>query len=513
MDNTPKVPLTFDVNLYGNLEQYDESKSKCRVRIFYKGLNRNRTYISDDFANQLIASLPYAPIKGIFDSDDVDYKSHGEKNNEGRIYGVVMADPEFAWEDHEDSDGVVRTYACASVLLYTSLYNEAKLIPDSSQSMEINPYTYSGEWRIWDADGQPYYYFKEGSLFGLQVLGAATEPCFEGAAFYNLLFEKIKKEYQPLMDYIKNSGKKEEKIEMDKILFRLSDNEKANKIWDAMNPNYNEQGGWQVDYYILDVYDDYALCVNEEGYLRAYYTKNEDDTVTINKTEKCVVTDVSETEFMALEAMKTAAGSYEAFKNNSEADVEKIAELESQLENLGAATNSDSNDAGDTDAKADGAAEYEEKIANLQSQLDEANNTITEKETELEEAKANYAALESEKIGLENTVNDLTNEKEELVSFKHSIETKQKEDILVKYAEHISDEASDNLKSMMDNYSVEDFRKEVCAVVLENDDPTIFSKNVEPDRYYKGGTPDVDSTKGVEGWERILIKHKHGGNK
>lgn len=51
MNNTPKVPLTFDVDLYGNLEQYDESKSKCRVRIFYKGLNRNRTYISDDFAN------------------------------------------------------------------------------------------------------------------------------------------------------------------------------------------------------------------------------------------------------------------------------------------------------------------------------------------------------------------------------------------------------------------------------------------------------------------------------
>ena len=85
MGNTQQVPLTFDVKLYGNLEKYDDSKSKCRVRIFYKGLNRNRTYISDDFANQLIASLPYAPVKGIFDIDDVDFKSHGEKNSEGRI--------------------------------------------------------------------------------------------------------------------------------------------------------------------------------------------------------------------------------------------------------------------------------------------------------------------------------------------------------------------------------------------------------------------------------------------
>jgi hypothetical protein len=51
MDNFTKVPLSFDVNLYGALEQFDDSKSKCRVRIFYKGLNRNRTYISEEFAN------------------------------------------------------------------------------------------------------------------------------------------------------------------------------------------------------------------------------------------------------------------------------------------------------------------------------------------------------------------------------------------------------------------------------------------------------------------------------
>ena len=51
MDNINKVPLSFDVKLYGKLEQFDDSKSKCRVRIFYKGLNRNRTYISEDFAN------------------------------------------------------------------------------------------------------------------------------------------------------------------------------------------------------------------------------------------------------------------------------------------------------------------------------------------------------------------------------------------------------------------------------------------------------------------------------
>ena len=74
MPKFDKVPLSFDVTLYGTLEPFDDSKSKCRVRIFYKGMNRNRTYITEDFANQLIASLPYAPVKGIFNSDEVDLK-------------------------------------------------------------------------------------------------------------------------------------------------------------------------------------------------------------------------------------------------------------------------------------------------------------------------------------------------------------------------------------------------------------------------------------------------------
>ena len=503
MGNTQQVPLTFDVKLYGNLEKYDDSKSKCRVRIFYKGLNRNRTYISDDFANKLIASLPYAPVKGIFDIDDVDFKSHGEKNSEGRIYGIVMADPEFAWEDHQDPDGVVRTYACASVLLYTSLYKEAKIIPDSSQSMEINPYTYKGEWKIWEADGQPYYYFSEGSLFGLQVLGAETEPCFEGSAFYNLIFEKIKDEYKPLMDYIKNFSDKEEKAKMDKILFRLSDNEKADKIWDAMNPNFNADGNWQVDTCILEVYDDYALCMTKEGYVRAYYTKNADDTVVINRTEKCFITDVSEVEFNALEAMKSAAGSYGEYKKNADDMNEKVVELENQI-----------NAAADVEPKTDNqVAELEEEVANLKSQLEEKDNLVAEKIAEIDEANANYAALESEKVELENANNDLISEKEELISFKQSVETKQKEDILFKYAEHLSDSVAEQYKANIDNYSVEEFKKEICTAVLENDDPTIFSKNVEPDRYYKGGAADDTNPKGVAGWERILIKHKHGGNK
>ena len=178
--------LRFNVTLYGDVETLSPTLSKCRLRIFYRGLNRNRTFISEDFARQLIESLPYAPIKGIFDKDGLDYEDHGKENSDGRIYGIVPEDPNFAWEKHVDKDGIEREYACADVYLYTALYPEANLISGKSQSMEIDKNGLDGEWKIWSGDGQPYYEFHVGHLLGLQVLGDEVEPCFEGSAFFSL---------------------------------------------------------------------------------------------------------------------------------------------------------------------------------------------------------------------------------------------------------------------------------------------------------------------------------------
>jgi hypothetical protein len=118
----------FPVTLYGNLEKYSETISKGRCRIFYKYGNRNGTYITDEFAEKLLASVPYAPVKGIYDEYDEDYTDHGAKRSDGRIYGIVPAEPNVTWENHEDDDGVVRTYACVDVLIYTGIYTEANEI-------------------------------------------------------------------------------------------------------------------------------------------------------------------------------------------------------------------------------------------------------------------------------------------------------------------------------------------------------------------------------------------------
>lgn len=482
------VPRNLEVTIYGDLEPFSDSISKCRVRIFYKGMNRNRTYISEDFAQQLINSLPYTPVKGIFDGDDVDFTSHGEKNSEGRIYGIVMADPNFAWEEHEDSDGVVRNYACADVLLYTGLYKEANLIKGSSQSMEINPYTFQGEWKK-DREGMPYFYFTKGSLFGLQVLGMATEPCFEGAAFY---YDLVQNDLQELITYVKKINKEVKQKQMDeKVCFRLSDQEKASLIDCYLNPE------GEFNYCIDAVYDDYAICfdVKERHYVRVYYTKNDaDDTVTLGEIVPVKIVDVTESEYAALQAVKAMnGGSYKKIDEKINGYETEITSLNSQIESNIAKNN-----------------ENENTIATLNSELEALKAEKAELEFRNNEITAAIEEVKAEKIEINSSLESITSERDELLTYKKSIETEKKEEILSKYSEHLTDSVIEDLKAKIDSYSVEDFKKEVCTAAVECD-PAIF-ENKSGSHIYQNH-PSQPDTKGMSNMERMLFNHKYGGNK
>jgi len=194
----------------------------------------------------------------------------------------------------------------------------------------------------------------------------STEPCFEGAAFYSL-----KEDLQYLINYMKKIDEKEADEPVEKTLFRLSDNEKAEKISMALNPNFNESGNWEMSAIVLDVYEDYALIgdMATGGYKRAYYTK-EGDSVTIGDIVDVKIVDVSETEYNALEAMKAAAGTYEvALENNN-----KVADYEEIKANYSTA---------------------QETITSLETKISEFNTETESKNSEINsllEAQTNFEA-------------------------------------------------------------------------------------------------------------------------
>lgn len=184
MTENKSTPTNFVATVYGDLVPLNNSAlSKARLKIFYKGMNRNGSYITDEIAEKLISTLPGTPIVGYFDGDKNDFLGHVEKEA-NRAYGFVPENMNFNWEMSLDPDGVYRTYACTDVVLWTGRYPVASKIVGKSHSMELNPDTIEGEWV--ERDDEFCFEFSNAEFIGLCVLGEDYEPCFEGSSFYEL---------------------------------------------------------------------------------------------------------------------------------------------------------------------------------------------------------------------------------------------------------------------------------------------------------------------------------------
>lgn len=408
----------FPVSVYGKLEKYNDVLSKGRCRIFYKYGNRNGTYITDEFSEKLLSTIAYAPVKGIYEYDD--FTDHGARRSEGRIYGIVPENPHLQWEEHEDEDGVVRTYACVDVLIFTALYKEASDIIGKAQSMEL--YEPSLQYHREIIHGQQYIVFDEGCFLGLQVLGKDVEPCFEGAAFFQLqenIEEVVKKIQEIEMTYSKGGQK-----EMPQMNFKLSDSQKFDALWSLLNPNYTEEGNWTIDYAICDVYDEYALAYSYENaqYERIYYTKNDEtDSVALGEKVRVYVVDVTEKEKTTLDTLRDLnGGTYELVNEN----------LEHAQENA-------------------------EKISDFELKVTELENNIATLNTEKSVIQSSYE-LEHQKV------ESLTAENEGLKQYKLSIEAEQKNAVFTEYKDKLSEEILDIYREKAAEYSVADLDKELA---------------------------------------------------
>ena len=436
MDKEKDNFTTFSLSIYGDVTSYNEVLSKARCRIFYTGANRNGTFITEEFAEKLISTLPYVPVKGIYDTMKDDYTDHGRERYEGRIYGIVPENPNFAWEKHLDIDGVERTYACADVYLFTGLYKqEAFDIIGKSQSMELYVDSIEGEWQY--VNGKKFFVFTEGHFLGLQALGEDYEPCFEGASFYTLI-DSVK----ALMTDLENTDTfQKQNLGGEKHMeFKLSDNQKYNMIWSLLNPRFNEENEYVMDYAVCDVYDAYAVVFKFESnsYERAYYTKNDEtDSLSIDKMEACYIVDVNEEERRALDVLH-------AMNNNT---YEKIDEVVEELQNK-------------VDSFSSKNEENESAIATLQQDRERLEN-------ELEEVKGNYTtALE--------TIENLNSEKDELNEFKVAAELKEKEAVIDKYVTLLEEEQINEFKEKIDEFTKEELDKELAFVLVQSKS-TIFT--------------------------------------
>lgn len=483
--------FAFDVSIY-NLEELSPVLSQARVRLFYTGLNRNYTYITDEFAEKLLKTLPYTPVIGKF--EDGDFTNHG-RGEQLQVYGVVPENPNVTWEDHLDKDNVTRKYACCDVILFTGRFPEAKIIANGTgQSMELYDKSVKGDW-VYE-NGKKFYRFDDACFIGVCALGENTEPCFEGAAFYEYA-SSLKEVLEEIKKYNNGGG-----ATMD-IQFKLSDSQKLNMLFDLLN----SEGFYENT--VCEVYDDYALCYNYESnkYFRAYYTKNDEtDSIEITERVDAYVLDVTENEYEVLKRLG------EISNNNYASIEEEVNAYREQKEKE--STEFEATAGEEAEETEEGAAENEETEENEEPVEDTVEETEEVEESTEEPAEEPGTDFELEISQLKSQISELNGkiatyelENKELSEYKLNSENEKKSNFLSKYAKKLPQEIVDEFKAKLSEYELEAFKEKVSAKVLENVD-NIFDKEEE---YLPNGQFESVEVKAKTAGEKLLadfIKNK-----
>lgn len=450
-----KIPTTFVGEIAEGLTQVSPEISKARLRIFYKGFNRNQGYITDEFAEKLLSSLPYTPVVGIFNDLVKDFGGHNQDRNVAKIYGVVPQDPHFAWEDHLDSDGVMRTYACTDVYLFTGRYDAAKLIPGKQQSMELDTKTIRGDWQVINEYGQEGFVYTDAQFIGLSVLGDDKTPCFEGSAFYELVSQ-----FNDFMAAKTSNGGNDMALEITKPVAGSDQVESEIDAAASATPAESSDPSTEQTEDTTD-----STPSNESAAETADETPDGDSATDDKKDEE--PTDDKKDE-------EKPADSTSDEKPEDKKEEEKPADSESNPDEDKKEEDKPTDSACE-DKKADAEAQEEEKkeedkpadseltpsnFENLNNKILELNQQLATYEAEANKFKDLYTALKADY--------------DVLVAEKNKELAAQKDAKLQEYTSYISDAVKQDFESRLDSYStVDDLEKDLLFAAK----PSLFAKH------------------------------------
>lgn len=450
-----KIPTTFVGEIAEGLTQVSPEISKARLRIFYKGFNRNQGYITDEFAEKLLSSLPYTPVVGIFNDLVKDFGGHNQDRNVAKIYGVVPQDPHFAWEDHLDSDGVMRTYACTDVYLFTGRYDAAKLIPGKQQSMELDTKTIRGDWQVINEYGQEGFVYTDAQFIGLSVLGDDKTPCFEGSAFYELVSQ-----FNDFMAAKTSNGGNDMALEITKPVAGSDQVESEIDAAASATPAESSEPSTEQTEDTTD-----STPSNESAAETADETPDGDSATDDKKDEE--PTDDKKDE-------EKPADSTSDEKPEDKKEEEKPADSESNPDEDKKEEDKPADSACE-DKKADAEAQEEEKkeedkpadseltpsnFENLNNKILELNQQLATYEAEANKFKDLYTALKADY--------------DVLVAEKNKELAAQKDAKLQEYTSYISDAVKQDFESRLDSYStVDDLEKDLLFAAK----PSLFAKH------------------------------------
>lgn len=456
--NQKPIPHSFKAEIT-DLEEVNPLFSKGRVKIFYRGENRNSTFFSKEVAEEMLTYLPYTPVVGEWDEEKQDFTEH---TNKTRPYGVVLANDNITWETVTEEDGEEVLYACADVYLWTGRYPEAKKIIGKGQSMELDPSSIEGEWGF--VGRREVFKFTKARISALTVLGDDVEPCFESAGFFSAKEARdFKTEFTSMLEELKISLEEggQKMPDFKEIKFKLSHEEIRDKLWELLN-SPDDDGYYTYEYSIQKVYDDCVIahCWSDDKNYRIYYAKDGDNVSLTGEKVEVFFVEVTQEEKDFLELLKIERGGYKAAYDEYAA---QVAEKESALAEKDTVI-----------------AAKDEEIANFQAQLVEKDEHITSLGAELEVLK----------------------------DFKKQAETKEKEEVINKFAAALDEETIAEVRKNIDTLTASEIEAQLSIQFAR-----VRLNEIIEEKQKSSGVQKVFSSvtaaESLSGWEKIVKSHKN----
>jgi len=400
-----KSIATIDSPEFINLQPLDINPlmSKCEIKVFYIGENRNQSYISKEVALEMAKTLRGAPIVGYFKDNKEDFADHGNRmtiDDEGihfdcltKPYGFVAPDAQVWFQKFSETDEfgneLEREYLMTTGYLWTGQFEEAQSVIDEGkpQSMELDDETLQGHWAKNTKTGMEFFIINDAIVSKLCILGDDVEPCFEGAAITG-------ESTTPSKFTLDDDFKKSLFTMMKELEFALKGDNTVEQL-----ENQNVETTEVVESEFVEQAEDNSV-----------------ETVEVENQEN-------------IEDASNSEESTEFVKKDEEEEEEASEE-----------------EADDSDEDPEDSEDDKEKKVNHSLHTDEE---YAELETKFQALQESYSALEAEK--------------EELVNFKNNVEDKQKDELIAKFF-MLSDEDKQDVIANKRQYSLEDIESKLAVI-------------------------------------------------
>lgn len=436
--------------------------TRGKLKVFYIGETADHRMFGEEFAREVVKTLPYTPVVSYYDEEEEDFVGHAAQQ---QIYGIVDPREEPSFE--VDDEG--KTWCVVDVVFYTERPDKvgeiAKKIAGHKHSLELDPKTVKYTVNYDERKHFKNIEFTAGTFVGVSVLGKNQKPAFTGSTFFsegNSDFEEkmlILKNYcenEQINNPTQNGG-----VNMDLNEFmKLSWGEITLKVDEAISKEYGN------DAYtcIVDAFED-SVIVRFHYYIegtcklmRVNYSCDENGIVTLGDVREVHVTyedieAVATEDKMAVveeDTTNTVTDATEIQAEEMSDDVTSTATTEEEV--VVDASNVEDAACGDSDEDED-----EKKKDNIENASEDTEvASATESETVISsEESASTIATEASMENIENSA----------------------ESAIIEDTSTVDTESSQNFTSEISKVSVEDNNEATTTVQEDNSSFTSFAES------------------------------------